>query len=255
MSGSEGFDSETSLLDSPYSESAVLEPIDPARPGNPATIHYGTFSIVITTRLSLLQNSGRNVAESWKEFHDLYRPFIHERVRVLIGGVQNSDAEDIAQNVMLVLHSRLPGFQYPRPGCFRAFLREVTRRQTMRWLTDRRRIRNPAGNVAILSRADSKMFEDLVDSDSVLSRTWDQQHLQFWRDRILMEAERRCSTSDKLKKSFELYRRVRIEGMEFDRSINDVGMSRSSGYRALMRIDLLVQEIHKEFAPMIDPES
>ena len=59
-------------------------------------------------------------AAAWQRLHDLYRPLI----RHWLAGVPGlgDEAEDLAQEVLVVLVRELPRFQRQREGSFRAWL-------------------------------------------------------------------------------------------------------------------------------------
>jgi RNA polymerase sigma-70 factor (ECF subfamily) len=61
--------------------------------------------------------------EAWVRFVELYVPLLYRWARRL--GLQEADAADLVQEVLLVLHRRLPGFAYDPGQSFRAWLRTV----------------------------------------------------------------------------------------------------------------------------------
>jgi RNA polymerase sigma-70 factor, ECF subfamily len=80
-----------------------------------------------TTRWSLLVRV-RNLADagSWRDFVECYGPRVFEWCRQL--GLQEADAADATQQVLLKLVDQLQGFDYdPGKGRFRSWLKTVTR--------------------------------------------------------------------------------------------------------------------------------
>lgn len=78
-----------------------------------------------TTSLPLLGRMRvRTDQASWTEFVDLYAPLLY-RWNVAVG-LQPADAQEVVQEVLLVVHQRLDGFQRRHPGTFRAWLRAIT---------------------------------------------------------------------------------------------------------------------------------
>jgi RNA polymerase sigma-70 factor (ECF subfamily) len=63
-------------------------------------------------------------AEAWARFVALYAPLIFSWGRRV--GLQEQDADDLVQDVLLALVRALPGFHYDRHKSFRRWLRTVT---------------------------------------------------------------------------------------------------------------------------------
>jgi RNA polymerase sigma-70 factor (ECF subfamily) len=123
------------------------------------------------TSVSLLERLRlRPDKESWRRLVDLYTPLI--RAWLARHSLQESDAEDVIQEVMGILVRELPKFRHDRrQGAFRRWLRIITvNRLRVFW---RGRKAHPAGT------GDSdfeKVLHQLEDPDSGLSRLWDQEH-------------------------------------------------------------------------------
>lgn len=78
-----------------------------------------------TTSLPLLGRMRlRSDEASWSEFVDLYAPLLY-RWNVS-AGLQPADAEEVVQEVLIVVHRRIDDFDRGRPGAFRAWLRAIT---------------------------------------------------------------------------------------------------------------------------------
>ena len=75
------------------------------------------------TLMERLRQFPRN-AEAWERFVDLYRPKIYGWCRVW--GLQEADAEDVAQDVITKLTQKMAHFDYDRTRCFRAWLKTIT---------------------------------------------------------------------------------------------------------------------------------
>lgn len=80
---------------------------------------------VTTTSLSLLERL-RNPSEerAWSRFVELYAPLIFDWARRI--GLPTTDAEDLVQDVMTVMLTKLPEFKYDRSKSFRGWLRTIT---------------------------------------------------------------------------------------------------------------------------------
>jgi RNA polymerase sigma factor (sigma-70 family) len=62
--------------------------------------------------------------EAWERFVELYRPKIFGWCRAW--GLQEADAEDVAQDVIAKLTQKMASFDYDRTRCFRAWLKTIT---------------------------------------------------------------------------------------------------------------------------------
>jgi RNA polymerase sigma-70 factor (ECF subfamily) len=90
------------------------------------------------TRLSLLARltrSGPCDEGAWREFVDHYAPLIYQWCRR--HNLQDSDAKDVTQQVLLKLATRLPSFAYEPSKSFRAWLRTLTYHAWVDFLSDR----------------------------------------------------------------------------------------------------------------------
>jgi RNA polymerase sigma-70 factor (ECF subfamily) len=125
---------------------------------------------VLSTSVSLLERLRTNPDDgAWERLVGVYRPWIMGWLRR--HGLADNDAEDLAQEVLLVVLRELPFFQHNRrPGAFRAWLRTVTVHRVQDFGRSRR-YRPQAGDRAVLERLGA-----LEDPASELSRQWDQEH-------------------------------------------------------------------------------
>jgi RNA polymerase sigma-70 factor (ECF subfamily) len=132
------------------------------------------------TSVSLLERLRlRPDAESWRRLVDLYTPLI--RGWLARHALQESDAEDLTQEVMGVLVREVPSFRHDlRQGAFRRWLRGITvNRLRVFW---RGRRAHPAGTG---DSGFAKVLDQLQDPESSLSRLWDQEHDRHVARRLL----------------------------------------------------------------------
>jgi len=80
------------------------------------------------TRYTLLQRAMQNDENAWRELQNHYRNFIYYFLHKL--NVRESDLDDIAQEVMITLSSKLENYD-PDKGLFRTWLRTVVRNHTL----------------------------------------------------------------------------------------------------------------------------
>lgn len=115
----------------------------------------------------------------WRRLVDLYSPLIAGWLRAY--AAPTSDADDLVQEVLLVVVRRLPEFQRrPQIGAFRCWLRTITA-NCLRDFWRARRI-HPQGT----GHDDfQRILEQLADSSSGLSRQWDDEHDRVVTQRLL----------------------------------------------------------------------
>jgi RNA polymerase sigma-70 factor (ECF subfamily) len=80
---------------------------------------------VVETSISMLERlrDGTDLS-SWQRFVDLYMPLIRGWLRH--HGLQDTDADDLVQEVLAVLPQELPAFEHRGAGAFRSWLRTMT---------------------------------------------------------------------------------------------------------------------------------
>jgi len=80
---------------------------------------------MLTTQSSLLiRLRSRDDSEAWSRFARLYTPLVHHWVSRL--GVESNHADDLVQEVFVVLLGRISLIAMDQPKSFRAWLRTVT---------------------------------------------------------------------------------------------------------------------------------
>jgi RNA polymerase sigma-70 factor (ECF subfamily) len=125
----------------------------------------------VDTPMSLLERLRRpDDARAWDQFIHLYTPLLYHWARR--AGLQEADAADLVQEVLLVLFRKLPEFNYDHQRSFRGWLRTVT---LNKW-RERQRRRDPlaAGNGAELAgvadASDMTEFEEAEYRRSVVQQ-------------------------------------------------------------------------------------
>ena len=114
------------------------------------------------TRLSLLfrlTQPGPFNERAWHEFVDQYAPLIYSWCRRY--NLQDSDAKDVTQQVLLKLAVHLPNFSYDPTKSFRAWLRTLSYHAWVDFLSDRgERSSGDSGVWAVLNSVESR--QDLL---------------------------------------------------------------------------------------------
>jgi RNA polymerase sigma-70 factor (ECF subfamily) len=123
------------------------------------------------TPLSLLDRLRRQPHDqpSWRRLTMLYAPLI--RRWLLQHDTPEADADDLAQEVMVVLSRDLGGFDHNgRTGAFRLWVRSITANQLRAYWRARRS--------GPLNGLDDHL-DQLEEPDSALGRLWDREHDEF----------------------------------------------------------------------------
>jgi RNA polymerase sigma-70 factor (ECF subfamily) len=123
------------------------------------------------TPLTLLERVQKFPAdlEAWDEFVRRYHPMIH--AWCVKWGLQASDADDVAQDVLVKLLDAMRSFRYDPSRSFHAWLKTVTHHTLSHFSTQRRREPGPvAGDVSIAELVDARDefqrdLESLFDRD------------------------------------------------------------------------------------------
>ena len=115
-----------------------------------------------TTSVSLLRRLAQpGAADAWERFVRLYAPLL--TAWAARAGLQPADADDLTQDVLLLLHRKLPTFRYDRDGSFRAWLWTVARNA---WRTRMRRpAPRPATEAELHDLPDPDDPDDLTESE------------------------------------------------------------------------------------------
>ncbi len=115
-------------------------------------------------------------AADWRRLHDLYAPHVR---RWLLRAGAGPDADDLCQEVLLVLVAEVPGFERRRCGSFRTWLRVVTVNRARTW-------RRSRGRRPVTAADPTEAFlTQLEDPAGDLARRWDREHDKHVADRLL----------------------------------------------------------------------
>jgi RNA polymerase sigma-70 factor (ECF subfamily) len=116
----------TGLADRPrQGEAVVHETVLAARAFSASGRGPPEGPAMIKTPISLLERLRQPASqEAWERFVELYSPLIYAWGRRV--GLQDQDAADLVQDVLVTLVKAMPAFVYDRHRSFRAWLRTVT---------------------------------------------------------------------------------------------------------------------------------
>lgn len=191
--------------------------------------------LVPDTRISLLQRlQSQDDSTAWVEFCEIYERAIYRLA--LKRGLQDADAREVSQEVLLSVSRRIHLFEVDGRGTFRAWLATIARRATIDQLRKNRRrptVDLPEESVLIGANAgsDSQRFDSEVRREQF---RWAAQQVQS-----------SCEPS-----TWQAFCRTAIEGQAPEAVADQLKMSVGSVYvarcRVLAKLKLLIEPFRQE---------
>ena len=178
------------------------------------------------TSLSLLDRIRESPeSESWDRLVSLYTPLLRRWVRKY--QIQESDVDDIVQDVLSVLLNDLPRFDHNRrTGAFRTWLRTIlVNRVRLFW---RSRKYQP---VATGSSSIDEMLDQLQDGSSEVSQIWNREHNEIVLKRLMQHIRPQFEAQTWL-----AFQRQVVDHQRADVVARELEMSLSSVYKAKSRV-------------------
>jgi RNA polymerase sigma factor (sigma-70 family) len=137
--------------------------------------------------------------DAWNEFVGRYEPKILQWCRGW--GLQESDARDVTQDVLLKLHRLLARFAYDPSRSFRGWLRTLTHHAWRDLVDDRRRMGSGSGDTAM-----QDFFENVAAGDTLA-----QQLEEEYRSELLDQAMARVQSRVE-PRTWDAFRLTALEG-------------------------------------------
>ncbi len=180
------------------------------------------------TSLTLMMRVQRDAADpaAWNEFVHRYQPMI--RAWCLKWGAQSSDAEDVAQQVLIKLLTAMKTYQCESPASFRGWLKTVTRNA---WIDFTRRPCTRQAPDWIASIADS--HDAMDDLEHQVEQAYERELLEL--------AMRRVQTRVK-PSTWEAFQLTSIENLSGKEAADRLGTPISSVFVAKHRVMKLLEE-------------
>lgn len=173
--------------------------------------------------LDSLQHSSNEMA--WQRLVDLYSPLIRGWLKRF--GVDQSDTDDVVQEVLAVVVRRFPEFhRQPHVGAFRGWLRSISA-NCMRdhW---RRKNKQPA---AVGGSDFGQMVDQLQDPNSGISKLWDREHDEYV-TRYLLDQIR----PDFSEKTWQTFVRFAVDGLSADAVAKELKVTPNAVFIAKSRV-------------------
>lgn len=193
---------------------------------------------MVPTSLSLLERLKQQPdPASWQRLEELYRPLIRHWVSQMPGF--SNEADDVTQDVLLVLVRELPNFERRRAGSFRTWLRTVTVNRVRTY--GRERGRRPAAG---LGDAFQDLLANLEDPQSALSGEWDREH-----DRHVLQRLLALVRADFEATTWTAFERFALSGSPAAQVAREVGLSENAVILAKARV---LRRLREEAAGLVD---
>jgi len=164
------------------------------------------------TSLTLLQRLQHSPdEEAWQRFADIYQPLILQWLRRY--APSEADMDDIVQDVLLTVFRKLNDFEHNHhTGAFRAWLRTTAvNRLRLMWRTKRPELESDA----FLGQLDQ-----LADTQSELSKQWDQEHDAHVAQQLLGQMEREFAPA-----TWHAFRRQVVDGLKAQETAQEMKLS------------------------------
>jgi RNA polymerase sigma-70 factor (ECF subfamily) len=191
------------------------------------------------TPVSLLDRlRSRPSRTDWQRLDELYRPLLVQWLRRFPDF--GKDADDIVQEVLLIVFENVQSFRREREGSFRTWLRRVVENQLRR---AQRRARRNARLVGDSSRL-AEQIEQLADPDSELSLRWDREHDQHVFNQILTLVR-----ADYQEKTWEAFERFALRDEPVGSVSRSLGMTENAVILAKSRV---LRRLRQEASGLID---
>ena len=178
------------------------------------------------TSLSLLERLRQSPEnESWNRLVELYTPLIRAWLRRY--DVQDSDANDLVQDVLLAVSKDLSKFEHAgHPGAFRGWLKTILINRLRKFW--RARDRRPQ------ARGDSDIDARLAQLDnpaSEMSQIWNREHDQYVLRQLMALTEPHFEPN-----TWKAFCRVALDGAKADAVAQEMGISRNAVVIAKCRV-------------------
>jgi RNA polymerase sigma-70 factor (ECF subfamily) len=170
-----------------------------------------------------------NDERAWQSFVARYGPKIHGWCKQW--RLQDVDAEDVTQNVLLGLARKLRTFVYDPQRSFRGWLRTVTQHALSDFLADRGRPDTSSGDTQVLELL--KGIEARNELVARLEEQFDQELLEEASARVRLRVEPH---------NWEAFRLTAWEGLPAEAAAKQLGLRLTAVFKAKSRVLQLLRE-------------
>jgi RNA polymerase sigma-70 factor (ECF subfamily) len=192
----------------------------------------------ISTSTTLLRRVSADPADeaAWDAFVERYGRMIFRWCRRW--NLQEADAEDVTQGVLLQLARQMRGFRYDPDGRFRAWLRTVAHRAWARFLESRKRPGNGTGDSEV-----HRFLESVPVRDEFVRR------IEEEADRELYEHAAARVRARIMPHTWEAFRLLAVEGLSGKEAAERLGMTVGAAIVARSKVTRMLREELARLAP------
>lgn len=187
-----------------------------------------TNSFADRTSATLLARVKANEASAWREFIQRYVPVIYQWCRAW--HLQEADAQDVTQEVLLKLSRRMRAFRYDPAKSFRAYLKTLARYAWCDLLTEGQKPGAGGGSSTYLRQIETEAAR--IDLARRLEEDYEQKLLQEAMETVQMRVEPH---------TWEAFRLTALDGLSGAETASRLGMSVAGVFKARSRVQQLLR--------------
>jgi RNA polymerase sigma-70 factor (ECF subfamily) len=189
------------------------------------------------TSVSLLDRLkvARPEAIDWERLQGIYLPLVKRWLRRMPG--LDDEADDLAQEVFVVVIRELPRFERRREGSFRAWLRTITANKARNHC--KQRDRRPT----IGMDQTEGFLEQMAGPGSDLAREWDREHDEHVVRKLLAAVK-----GDFNPTTWKAFRRLALDGLPAARVAEELGMPENAVLLAKSRV---IRRLRREASDLL----
>jgi RNA polymerase sigma factor (sigma-70 family) len=199
------------------------------------SMQFNPASLTSATLLGLLRTAPED-QEAWNRFVEQYGPKIYGWCRQW--RLQEADAEDVTQNVLLRLARKLRTFAYDPKSSFRGWLRTLTNHACSDFLNDAKRPDFASGDTRILDVL--KSVEARTDLLARLEEQFDHE--------LLAEAQARARVRVE-PQTWQAFLSTAVEGCSGEETAARLNMRITAVFKAKSRVLQLIREEMERLEP------
>jgi len=192
-----------------------------------------------TTSVSMLERLKRANpdASEWNSLQEIYLPLIRHWLARIPG--LRDEADDLTQEVLLILLRELPAFERRRHGSFRAWLRQITVNRLSAF--HKARCKQP---IAGGGEEADRLLKELADPSSDLAQAWDQEH-----DKHVIQKLLAVVRPDFEPSTWQAFNLFAMEGRPAASVAEELGVSESAVVQTKFRI---LKRLRDEAGELLD---
>jgi RNA polymerase sigma-70 factor (ECF subfamily) len=191
------------------------------------------------TSVSLLERlaGGQPRDDDWRRLIDLYEPLFRTWMAGM--GVAPSEADDLAQDVLMVVFREVGAFERRGKGAFRSWLRTILLNRVRHHFRSRKYLPTATGDNEVLVR-----LHELEARECELSELWDREH-----DRHVAAALMRRVQGDFTPLTWQAFCRYVLEEVPANQVADQLGMSVNSVIVAKSRV---LKRLRQELTGLVE---